>query len=158
MKPNFTDRPAMFPHKCVQCGANKKDGRKYIDWGLTIEFYGVVYLCSFCFAETMRLAGYVEKQYLVAEQAAAEAMRVEIDALYARIDELDGMVSTFKRAAATAISGTSSDPRIQITNQTPQAVTSGGKNRKEGTSKSNPKRRSESISDTPEQYGWEADS
>lgn len=41
------DRPIMIPAKCANCGAGVSD-RKYIDFGLDVESYGVVYLCEFC--------------------------------------------------------------------------------------------------------------
>jgi hypothetical protein len=34
--------------KCANCGATKNDGRKYVDFGLQVDFYGVVYLCGLC--------------------------------------------------------------------------------------------------------------
>lgn len=36
------------PGKCVECGSSGRT-RKYIDTGLDIEFYGVVYICELCF-------------------------------------------------------------------------------------------------------------
>lgn len=41
----------MLPGKCSICGGMKYDGRKWIDFGLSIDWYGVVYLCTFCFEE-----------------------------------------------------------------------------------------------------------
>lgn len=45
------DRPDMLPGKCSLCGGMQYDGRKWIDFGLSIDWYGVVYLCTFCFKE-----------------------------------------------------------------------------------------------------------
>lgn len=49
------DVPLMSPGKCSNCGASKPDGRKYLDFGLTLEYYGVVYICTICLLEAARL-------------------------------------------------------------------------------------------------------
>jgi len=37
------------PGKCACCGTGAGvDDRKFIDFGITLEFYGVVYLCGLC--------------------------------------------------------------------------------------------------------------
>lgn len=39
-----------LPHKCGTCGAfSGAKGRKFIDFDMWIEFYGVVYICNECF-------------------------------------------------------------------------------------------------------------
>lgn len=40
--------PKFKPHKCANCGSTKEDGRKYISFGLEVDWYGIVYLCGFC--------------------------------------------------------------------------------------------------------------
>lgn len=52
------DIPIMAPGRCSNCGAVKPDGRKYVDFGLTLDHYGVVYICSLCLFEA---AGLLEK-------------------------------------------------------------------------------------------------
>lgn len=51
--------PLALPGKCIVCGAsNNDDGRQYIDFGLEIDFYGVVYFCTHCMSETAVAIGY----------------------------------------------------------------------------------------------------
>lgn len=39
-----------FPHRCATCGAfSSEGGRRYITFDLWVEFYGTVYICTFCF-------------------------------------------------------------------------------------------------------------
>lgn len=39
-----------FPHKCGTCGSFSGDnGKQYIDFGLFVEYYGNVYICTECF-------------------------------------------------------------------------------------------------------------
>jgi hypothetical protein len=44
----IVDVPRMQPGKCANCGASKNDGRKYVDFGLQVDWYGTVYLCGTC--------------------------------------------------------------------------------------------------------------
>jgi hypothetical protein len=39
-----------LPHRCATCGAFSSDGgRKYVTFDLWVEFYGNVYICTYCF-------------------------------------------------------------------------------------------------------------
>jgi hypothetical protein len=52
--------PVALPGKCIVCGASDNtDGRKYLDFGFEIDFYGVVYFCTHCFSETAKAVGYI---------------------------------------------------------------------------------------------------
>jgi len=47
-KYNILDVPNCKPFNCANCGSTKNDDRKYIDIGLDIDWYGIVYLCGLC--------------------------------------------------------------------------------------------------------------
>lgn len=49
--------PDVQPGKCANCGASKADGRKYIDIGLDIPWYGALFLCSHCLNDVGRHTG-----------------------------------------------------------------------------------------------------
>lgn len=51
------DVPDVSPGKCSNCGASKNDGRKYIDIGLHIDWYGAFYLCGLCLNELAEAMG-----------------------------------------------------------------------------------------------------
>ncbi len=51
------DFPISQPGKCANCGAARSDGRKYLDIGLELEFYGIVVFCSICVADFARTLG-----------------------------------------------------------------------------------------------------
>lgn len=54
------DAPVSHPGYCALCGSVGGDGRKFIDTGWAPEeFYGVVYYCSFCFAEIANQVGFL---------------------------------------------------------------------------------------------------
>lgn len=42
------DVPLAQPGKCANCGSSKKDGRVYVDFGLQVDWYGTVFMCSLC--------------------------------------------------------------------------------------------------------------
>ena len=60
-KYHITDVPMHKPGKCGNCGASKNDGRKYLDFGLEIEWYGTFYLCGFCLEDTAKQIGLFTK-------------------------------------------------------------------------------------------------
>jgi hypothetical protein len=43
--------------KCANCGCGREDGRKYIDFGLQIDWYGPVYLCTECIRDIAEKSG-----------------------------------------------------------------------------------------------------
>ncbi len=45
------------PGKCANCGASKRDGRSYVDFGLDIPWFGTIYLCSLCLEDIARNVG-----------------------------------------------------------------------------------------------------
>lgn len=52
--------PDLKPGKCANCGSAKQD-RNYVDFGLLVDWYGVVYLCSHCIADIARESGVFEE-------------------------------------------------------------------------------------------------
>lgn len=55
------DTPLSAPGTCAICGVPGpcEDGRKFVDFGLLLEFYGVVYFCTECISPVALAAGYV---------------------------------------------------------------------------------------------------
>lgn len=56
-KYRLLDVPDVSPGKCGNCGASKNDGRKYVDIGLHIDWYGAMYLCGHCIKDIANEAG-----------------------------------------------------------------------------------------------------
>jgi hypothetical protein len=50
------------PGKCVVCGSVGGDGRKFVDFGFDIDFYGTVYFCSVCLVECCNCIGWISEQ------------------------------------------------------------------------------------------------
>lgn len=84
------DQPYSLPSKCSFCGiGHNEDGkRQFIDTGLDLDWYGVVYICSTCFIEIAQTLGFLSpQQYTHVADAGIEAevenrgLKVENDAL-----------------------------------------------------------------------------
>jgi hypothetical protein len=55
------DHPVALPAKCSGCGIghNNENRRQFIDIGISLDFYGVVYFCTECFAEIAVSLGFI---------------------------------------------------------------------------------------------------
>ena len=54
------DHPQVDPAYCVMCRTGGGvDGRKFIDFGLQLEFFGAVIFCTYCIAPVAEACGYV---------------------------------------------------------------------------------------------------
>lgn len=51
------DAPILNPGTCALCGASRNDDRKYVDFGLTVDYIGVIYFCTFCMTELANRIG-----------------------------------------------------------------------------------------------------
>ena len=51
--------PDALPAKCAICGYPGGDQRKFVDFGLDIDYYGVIYLCTDCMNEIAVGIGYL---------------------------------------------------------------------------------------------------
>lgn len=51
------DIPIKKPGVCALCGDAGGDGRQFVDFGKTVEWYGVVYFCTACVTEAAKLIG-----------------------------------------------------------------------------------------------------
>lgn len=94
-KYRILDVPDMKPGKCANCGSSKNDGRKYIDFGLDVDWYGIVYICGMCLNDIARAMGLfveVEKKLKTVTSGLEE-----ISSLEGRGKELEEKVlSTFE--------------------------------------------------------------
>lgn len=56
-KVQILESPRLAPGTCVLCGTSRTDDRQYIDIGLTVEYIGVIYFCTFCMTEVANRIG-----------------------------------------------------------------------------------------------------
>jgi hypothetical protein len=60
-KYQISDVPMFKPARCANCGSSKNDGRRYVDFGLEVDWYGTVFLCGFCLADVAKAMGLFDK-------------------------------------------------------------------------------------------------
>jgi hypothetical protein len=64
----ITNVPILKPGVCFICrDSGGSDFRQFVDFGKTVDFYGVVYACTFCIAEVAQLLGLGDNSELTAE-------------------------------------------------------------------------------------------
>ena len=56
----LVETPAALPGSCYLCGSGDKS--PYIDWGVSIEFYGALYTCTECTGAVASLLGWVPRE------------------------------------------------------------------------------------------------
>lgn len=94
-KYQISDVPMFKPGKCANCGSSKNDGRKYVDFGLEVDWYGTVFLCGHCLtdvANAMGLFDDLKRQLtdLQVDRNNAEELQEQGEALH------ETVISTFK--------------------------------------------------------------
>jgi hypothetical protein len=55
--------PVAAPGTCVICGSAGDDNRSFIDFGLNIDYFGVIYFCTICFAEIAVACNFVDNTH-----------------------------------------------------------------------------------------------
>ena len=53
------DTALLPPGVCALCGSSGGDGRQFVDFGKTMNWYGTIYFCTFCVAEAAKLLGFI---------------------------------------------------------------------------------------------------
>lgn len=54
--------PIQVPGTCASCGSSSTDDRDYVDFGMTVDFVGVIYFCTFCFTECANALGWISPE------------------------------------------------------------------------------------------------
>lgn len=61
----IVDIPPALPGKCAVCGYAGGGGgnfRRFVDWGISLDFYGAVIFCTFCIEHVANLLGYLSPE------------------------------------------------------------------------------------------------
>lgn len=133
--------PDFSPGKCSNCGASKNDGRRYVDFGLQLEWYGTVYLCGLCIEDIARNMGLLQKyedNVVKADLALAAVQGLQsqgVELHEALLSVFAGFEEYYAGLRATG-NDSSSDPTPSVVPDE-TAVKSGTNETKSRTSKSN---------------------
>lgn len=97
------DAPYASPGKCAVCGysasgdSEPDDRRQYLDFGLDIEYYGAIYICTACVNEVAVGMGYALPEIVDAVREEAEQVKSELARLSAATEVINELGSVLTR-------------------------------------------------------------
>lgn len=92
------DRPKAAPGHCAICGfagGFESDGRKFIDWGWDIDFYGAVIICSLCVENIANLLGFASPEQVAGYENSLTVYLLRVSDLEAENAGLRSSVDSF---------------------------------------------------------------
>lgn len=94
-KYRILDVPDYKPGNCANCGSSKNDGRRYIDFGREIDWFGTIFICGFCLQDVANEMGLFQKY--VDEIGELKHKLLSINTLEAKGDHIrEDVLRTFK--------------------------------------------------------------
>lgn len=81
--------PIAAPGTCVICGSPGDDKRKFIDFNLTIDYFGVVYFCTFCFSEIANACNFIENSGYQSLLQRNQELKGALESANTRIESLN---------------------------------------------------------------------
>lgn len=76
------DTAILPPGICALCGSSGGDGRQFVDFGKTVDWYGCVYFCTWCIVEAASLLGMDKKSNWVLAEKHLQDEISKMDVLY----------------------------------------------------------------------------
>lgn len=70
----LTKEPAL-PSKCIACGKDAQGNENFLDFDMSLDYYGAVLFCESCCGEVSRLIGFVSEDQVL------EAIQLKDDAV-----------------------------------------------------------------------------
>lgn len=115
-KYRITDIPDTQPGKCSNCGGFSRDGRKYVDIGVEVEFYGILMFCSLCVADIARTLGLFKAHEIKILQLEEEVSRLKTQSIDA--EELKNTVLQTYEKVKSVFDNSSGTPDVTATDAT----------------------------------------
>lgn len=117
--------PVAIPGKCAVCGTST---RPVVDFGMTLEFYGAVYLCETCLTEAARAIGMVSiSEYNEAKEGSSQSFsenllardmvaipRGQYDALSVALRNLSSLILPVSFGGLTVVESPPIDPEPNL--------------------------------------------
>lgn len=130
--------PPASPSKCVSCG---KFSGTFIDFSLSIDWYGAVYFCSACFTEGCHLLGFHSEEKVALMDKEITELTSDKRNLLEEIEELKNALDAF-RTVSSFVDSTKPDDvstveDVSAERTKPEPVNSKPARSKQGSSKSN---------------------
>jgi hypothetical protein len=114
------DTPIMSPGVCTICGSDGGDGRKFIDYGHQLDWYGAVYFCSFCIKECATAVKFIPVESFDQLHTDFRELQVKHDKLLKENEALRNAISTLLDGSNTVVSSdlSSSDSSVDSVSST----------------------------------------
>lgn len=142
-KYRILDTPDIETSKCANCGSCKNDGRKYIDFGLHVDWFGAVFLCGRCLqdiAQSMGLFKQLEDRLAIANDSLLKIRNVQQQGVDLRADLLQTFGEVQKYFADLRITGDDPIPNTSTSVVTESPTTESGTDKvKSGTDATKPR-------------------
>src|ERR1044072_3842352 len=90
--------PIQVPGVCASCGSSNNNDRDYVDFDLTIDFHGVIYLCTFCFSECANAIGFISPEQARELETKLEATEKKILDFYTKEKALDEAINFLRNS------------------------------------------------------------
>lgn len=84
-----------LPHKCLACGKDATGRNKFVDFGVSFDYEGAIYICEDCAAEIAMLLGFESVANSEALTKEKNALQEEFNDLKAKYDALNNVFITF---------------------------------------------------------------
>jgi len=157
------EAPRLAPGTCCICGTSRTDDRQYIDMNWDIEWYGVVYFCTFCFIQAVNTIGCLTREQseaLEEENNRLRQMVIDFRAKEAVIDDTanklrDSGILDFVTNRDSSDADSSISPGAQTITEFYDGIQQGSAQTGKSTEQSNSKQGSDDVSssDTINDFG-----
>lgn len=128
--------PPASPGKCVSCG---KFSGMFVDFSLSIDWYGAVYFCVDCFTEGCHLFGFHSEEKVSLMDKEITELTNDKSSLLEEIEELKNALAAFRTVSSFTSSIESDDvptvENVPVTREEPKPVNSKPARSKSGSSK-----------------------
>jgi len=93
-KYQLTKDPAQ-PQKCAGCGVNANGQNEFVDFNLSLDYYGAVIFCMSCAKEIAATVGFVDPDTIETYGDVLDAARAANERLSGELELLKNVVFTF---------------------------------------------------------------
>lgn len=90
------EAPRLAPGTCVVCGTSRTDDRKYIDFGIFVEYVGQIYFCTFCMTELANQLGCLTPEQTIQLENERDAAHQRILEFQIRERALNESINTLR--------------------------------------------------------------
>lgn len=133
--------PDVSPGKCANCGSSKDDGRKYVDFGLHVDWYGAVFICGSCLhdiAHKVGLFASLEEQLYEAlnKKASLDELQEQGEKLHDKVVKTVRELEDFYVGVYSHRTDNSPDSTSSVESESTPSTKSGSPSTESGTTKS----------------------